>query len=131
MRAVIFTIALLVTSKTAWAAQTDCMNTATTQLAMNECAGKKLQESDQKLNAAYRALLAKVSKQGGEQLRKTQRAWLAWRDAQCTFDTMGTHDGSVNPMVHTMCIDELTQQQAKRLDAQLHCKEGDLSCGGQ
>jgi uncharacterized protein YecT (DUF1311 family) len=130
-RVIFCTIALLLVSQAAFAAQPDCMNTATTQLAMNECAGKKLQQSDQKLNAAYRALLDKVSKQGGEQLRKTQRAWLAWRDAQCAFETMGTRDGSVNPMVHAMCIDELTQQQAKRLDAQLHCKEGDLSCGGQ
>jgi uncharacterized protein YecT (DUF1311 family) len=127
----LFAVASLLASNATWAAQPDCMNTATTQSAMNECAGKKLQESDQQLNAAYRALLGKVSKQGADQLRQTQRAWLAWRDAQCTFETMGTRGGSVNPMVHAMCMDDLTRQQAKRLDAQLHCKEGDLSCGGQ
>ena len=119
------------TSGSVLAAQPDCMSTATTQQAMNACAGQKLKASDQKLNSTYSALLAKTSKEGGEQLRKAQRAWVAWRDEQCRFDTMGTRDGSVNPMVFAQCVDDLTQQQTKHLAAQLHCEEGDLSCGGQ
>ncbi|QGZ65931.1 lysozyme inhibitor LprI family protein [Paraburkholderia acidisoli] len=123
--------ALAFLSAPAWSAQSDCMTTATTQQAMNACAGQKLKASDQQLNTTYNALLAKTSKPGGEQLRKAQRAWVAWRDAQCQFDTLGTRQGSVNPMVYTLCVNDLTQQQTKHLAAQLHCEEGDLSCGGQ
>ncbi len=117
----------------AWAtqpAQTGCAN-APTQMAMNECVGKSLKAADQKLNETYRTLAAKVSKDGAAQLKKTQRVWLAWRDAQCEFDTMGSRDGSIHTMVQAMCVEDLTRAQTRRLDAQLPCQEGDTACGGQ
>ncbi|HXZ10643.1 MAG TPA: lysozyme inhibitor LprI family protein, partial [Paraburkholderia sp.] len=54
-----------------------------------------------------------------------------WRDAQCDFNTLGSAGGSVHPMVHSICLTQLTQAQTKLLDEQLHCEEGDTSCGGQ
>ncbi|MGF6603931.1 uncharacterized protein YecT (DUF1311 family) [Paraburkholderia sp. GAS448] len=56
---------------------------------------------------------------------------MSWRDAQCRFNTPGSADGSVHPMACTRCLDQLTQTQTKLLDGQLHCPEGDTSCGGQ
>ncbi|WP_322051696.1 lysozyme inhibitor LprI family protein [Paraburkholderia bannensis] len=114
-----------------FAAQPECLNSAATQLAMDECVGRAMKADDAKLNETYKALLAKVSKNGANQLRKAQRAWVAWRDAQCEFNTMGTTGGSINSSMYGLCIDELTQEQTRRLDAQVHCKEGDLSCGAQ
>ncbi|WP_322092205.1 lysozyme inhibitor LprI family protein [Paraburkholderia bannensis] len=114
-----------------FAAQPECLNSAPTQLAMDECVGRAMKADDAKLNETYTALLAKVSKDGANQLRKAQRAWVAWRDAQCEFNTMGTTGGSINSSMYGLCIDELTQEQTRRLDAQVHCKEGDLSCGAQ
>ncbi|WP_322045301.1 lysozyme inhibitor LprI family protein [Paraburkholderia sp. J67] len=124
-------VLLLASASSCFAAQPECLNNAPTQLAMDDCVGRTMKASDQRLNDTYRALLAKVSKDGADHLRKAQRAWLAWRDAQCSFNTMGTSGGSINSSMYGLCIDELTQEQTKRLDAQLHCKEGDLSCGGQ
>ncbi|WP_321815579.1 MULTISPECIES: lysozyme inhibitor LprI family protein [unclassified Paraburkholderia] len=124
-------VVLLAVASPCLAAQPECLNNAPTQRAMDECVGRTMQASDQRLNETYRALLAKVGKDGGARLRKAQRAWLTWRDAQCSFSTMGTSGGSINASMYGLCIDELTQEQTKRLDAQLHCKEGDLSCGGQ
>jgi uncharacterized protein YecT (DUF1311 family) len=118
-------------SSLCFAAQPECLNNAPTQAAMDDCIGRTMKASDQKLNETYKALLAKVSKNGADHLRKAQRAWLAWRDAQCEFNTMGTSGGSINSSMYGLCIDELTQEQTRRLDAQIHCKEGDLSCGGQ
>ncbi|WP_244847864.1 lysozyme inhibitor LprI family protein [Caballeronia sp. SL2Y3] len=115
----------------AWADSSSCLDKASTQMAMDECAGRELKAADQKLNDTYRTLLSKVSKDGAEQLRKAQRAWIAWRDAQCTFDTMGTRGGSINSMENALCVEKLTQAQTAHLAAQLHCKEGDVSCGGQ
>jgi uncharacterized protein YecT (DUF1311 family) len=121
----------LVSASSCFAAQPECLNSSPTQLAMDQCVGRAMKASDQKLNETYKALLAKVSKNGADRLRKAQRAWVAWRDAQCEFNTMGTSGGSINSSMYGLCIDELTQEQTHRLDAQLHCKEGDLSCGGQ
>ncbi|WP_408608265.1 lysozyme inhibitor LprI family protein [Caballeronia insecticola] len=98
---------------------------------MNDCADAKRKAADDKLNATYRALLSKISKDGAEKLRTAQRAWITWRNAQCEFDTMGTRDGSINTTVYLMCVEDLIRAQTKHLDAQLHCKEGDLSCGNQ
>ncbi len=72
MRRLIPGVTLMLAASAFAADETDCSN-APTQMAMNECVGKSLKASDQKLNATYKALLAKVSKDGGEQLKKTQR----------------------------------------------------------
>ena len=98
---------------------------------MNLCAQQAYQASDAKLNQAYHALERTVSKGGRDRLRQAQRAWLAYRDAQCAFETASTADGSVHPMILAGCLDGLTQAQTARLLAQANCEEGDLSCGGQ
>ncbi|MDB5780140.1 lysozyme inhibitor LprI family protein [Caballeronia mineralivorans] len=121
---------LLIASSAAYAGKLDCKN-ASDQLRLDECAGKDFKASDAKLNEVYRALSAKTSQKGKASLQSAQRAWLAYRDAQCQFETMGTIDGSIHPMVYASCMDKLTQAQTKLLSAQLHCEEGDLSCGGQ
>jgi uncharacterized protein YecT (DUF1311 family) len=130
-RALIFTSMLVALITQAQAAnQAECGNSQS-QMAMNECVGRNMKAADEKLNQTYRALMAKVSKDGAEQLRKSQRAWLAWRDAQCEFDTMSSRTGSIHSAMQGMCIEQLTREQTKHLDSQLHCEEGDMSCGGQ
>ncbi|WP_087725559.1 lysozyme inhibitor LprI family protein [Pandoraea sp. PE-S2T-3] len=114
------------TSASAWAA--DPCDNPQDQTTMNACAGKSLAASDKKLNETYNALVKKVGPAGKSKLLSAQRAWLAWRDAQCAFETMGTDGGSIHAAMYASCADELTQAQTKRLDGQLHCQEGDLSC---
>jgi len=121
---------LSLVSSAAYAQKLDCKN-ASDQLTLNECADKDFKASDAKLNEVYRALSSKTSQQGKTSLQNAQRAWLAYRDAQCRFETLGTIDGSIHPMVYASCMDKLTQAQTKLLGAQLHCEEGDWSCGGQ
>jgi uncharacterized protein YecT (DUF1311 family) len=53
--------------------------------AVMECLGAEYTRQDKRLNDAYRKLLARVSKQKGEELRKVQRAWLAYVEAECGF----------------------------------------------
>jgi uncharacterized protein YecT (DUF1311 family) len=89
------------------------------------------QASDRKLNETYTRLLDKVSPQGQLKLRKAERAWLAYRDAQCDFLTFSPEPYSAQPMVNAQCLSRLTQEQTKLLDEQLHCREGDVGCGQQ
>jgi len=44
---------------------------------------------------------------------------------------MGTSGGSIHGMMLSQCLTDLTAQQTKRLQRQLNCAEGDVSCGGQ
>lgn len=50
-----------------------------------ECLGAEYTRQDKRLNDAYRKLLARLSKQKGEELRKVQRVWLAYVEAECAF----------------------------------------------
>jgi uncharacterized protein YecT (DUF1311 family) len=50
-----------------------------------ECLSAEYTRQDKRLNEAYRKLLARVSKPKGEQLRKVQRAWVAYAQAACGF----------------------------------------------
>ncbi len=101
------------------------------QAAMNQCADAQYRAADKALNASYGKLLAKLSPPGRAALQTAQRAWVAYRDAQCSFDTLGSADGSIHPFVLSQCLEELTRAQTERLSSQANCTEGDLSCGGQ
>lgn len=101
------------------------------QTDLNLCEGEKFKQADAKLNAVYAKLLKKISSAGQSKLRDAQKSWIAYRDAQCAFETLGTIDGSIHGMVVAQCLTDLTEQQAKRLQHQLTCEEGDVACGGQ
>jgi uncharacterized protein YecT (DUF1311 family) len=131
MKIFLVTWAMLGFMASAANAQTvDCAN-ASTQLAMNECAERSFKAADAELNSTYKALTQKVTKPGLAKLKSAERAWIAYRDAQCAFETAGTEDGSIHPMVVSSCLEGLTRAQTKRLAGQMNCEEGDLSCGGQ
>lgn len=102
-----------------------------TQSELNQRAGSDLRKSDERLNAVYNKLRAKVSDAGKKSLQTAQQSWLRFRDQECEFETMGTVGGSIHSMVVAICLTRLTDQRVKDLEAQLNCKEGDLSCGGQ
>ena len=102
-----------------------------TQTDMNLCEGDNFKQADIQLNAVYAKLMKKISAAGQIKLREAQKSWIAYRDAQCDFETLGTIDGSIHSMVAAQCLADLTEQQTKRLQHQLTCQEGDVSCGGQ
>lgn len=106
----------------------DCSSQSMTQSDLTTCAQKHFEEADKALNDVYSNLVAKLSVDEKEKLKKAQRTWIAYRDAQCQFNTMGTNDGSVHPMVYAECLTTLTKQQAAILEEQGACPEGVLSC---
>jgi uncharacterized protein YecT (DUF1311 family) len=99
-----------------------------TQPEMTATEAEKFKQADNELNAAYGRLLAKISPAGQSALREAQRAWLRFRDLECEFETLGTNDGTVHPMLLLMCKTGLTQMRTTQLVAQIECEEGDLSC---
>jgi uncharacterized protein YecT (DUF1311 family) len=104
---------------------------AQTQMELNVQAAGDLRKSDERLNAVYNKLRTKISYAGKQSLQTAQQSWLRFRDQECEFETRGTAGGSIHSMVLAICLTRLTDQRIKDLEAQLNCKEGDLSCGGQ
>jgi uncharacterized protein YecT (DUF1311 family) len=52
-----------------------------------------------------------------DNLTRAQRAWIAFRDADCLFDLIGAewHDGSGTTAAQQACVLDKTRQRAKEL----------------
>jgi len=87
---------------------------------MNHQAAKDFEKVDAELNRTYEALLAKLpDAEGKEKLKQSQRAWLAFRDAEAAFADDQTRGGSMGPTIRYETMAELTQQRIKQLKSRL------------
>lgn len=107
----------------------DCAN-ASDQATLNECADKSYKASDRQLNELYGEIKQRVANDADRTRLWVagQKAWLAFRDAECKFSSSGVEGGSAYPMILTICLDSLTQSRIEDFTAYLACEEGDLSC---
>lgn len=121
------TLALLLVSDARGAEQPDCKN-AMTQMDMNACAAKDFAAADAALNKTYKTLTSKLDANELAALRTAQRAWIAWRDAECNFETIDAEGGSIRPMEFSMCQTELTNDRIRQLQKQIACPAGNLAC---
>jgi len=87
---------------------------------MLQCYGREADAWDGRLNAAYRALLAKgEGKEAADGLRKTQRNWIAFRDTACAQPAVVFQGTMAGPM-SAWCVLELTARQALWLEGWLN-----------
>ena len=105
-----------------------CNAPTATQYDMDMCAGQDFKKADDALNALYRKMLPRYNATDQALLKDAERKWVAWRDAECAFDTNLSMGGTMHPMVETMCQTEMTKARVKELEAQLKCTDGDTSC---
>ena len=93
---------------------------AQTQAAMNAQARSEFLQAAAELNRTYEALLTKLpDAEGKEKLKKAQRAWLAFRDAEAAFAADKVRAGSMAPTLRYETITELTRQRIKQLETGL------------
>jgi uncharacterized protein YecT (DUF1311 family) len=120
--------ALLLISLVPSPAQAQSCDAATSQAAMTACGAAAAKKSDARLNATYMAVMARLSPAGKLRMRDAQRAWLAFRDKQCLFESNGVDGGSIAPMVAQSCAMSVTDDRVKALSRFRTCAEGDISC---
>jgi uncharacterized protein YecT (DUF1311 family) len=106
---------------------------AATQTGMNVCEDKNYRKADAELNSIYRQITDRLKSDDDlrptlEALVAAQRAWIAFRDAECAFVGSRTAGGSVNGAIVASCLAGVTGKRTKELRAYLKCKEGDLAC---
>lgn len=53
---------------------------------MNVCSGVKYQAADKTMNDLYQQLIKRLSKDSGNKLKASQRAWLKYRDTPYTYE---------------------------------------------
>ena len=83
---------------------------------MNQCYGREADAWDARLNAAYKAALANGDGQDvADGLRKTQRNWIAFRDAACAQPAIVFKGTMAGPM-SAACVMEMTARQTLWLE---------------
>ncbi|MTH79947.1 lysozyme inhibitor LprI family protein [Paracoccus aestuariivivens] len=100
------------------------------QFTLNACAEQDYRTADRRLNEIYGKVSARLADipDSKAALVRAQRAWIAFRDADCDFRASSVVEGSVYPMIHSSCLAELTEARSTALQSLLNCEEGDLSC---
>ena len=78
-----------------------------TQMEMNSCAASDYSRADGELNTAWRKLPK------SKELLASQRAWIAYRDAECSFRKAQFEGGSIAPLIYSSCLSELTKERTK------------------
>jgi len=114
---------------TSMAVAVDCDN-ASDQATMNQCAAQQNAAADKELNALYQQITSrfKGNPDNKKLLVGAQRAWVAFRDAECKFSASGVEGGSVYPLIYSNCTSELTKARVQTFKNYLKCQEGDMSC---
>ncbi|MED5205071.1 MAG: lysozyme inhibitor LprI family protein [Pseudomonadota bacterium] len=97
-----------------------------TQMAMNRCAVLEFQESDAELNAQWKLTAAEMKRRDAdriddgrpgyfETLLAAQRAWIAYRDTHCTAEGYYARGGSMESLLVSTCMTDLTKQRTRDL----------------
>ena len=82
---------------------------AQTQETMNAQARGEFERADSERNKTYEALLTKLSDTESKQkLKESQRAWLAFRDAEAAFAADQLRGGSMAPTIRYETMAERT-----------------------
>ena len=66
-------------------------------------------KADARLNKLYKETLAGLDAEGKKKLIASERAWLAYRDAEATFEADSKRGGSMAPMIYNQTCLELTE----------------------
>jgi len=80
---------------------------------MVQCLKAKTARWDKQLNAAYRAAFKAAGPKQAEQLRKAQRLWIKYRDANCLYYDLG--EGTIARIEAGSCMIDMTKGRAQEL----------------
>lgn len=113
--------------------EVDCENQLAQQ-DMNYCANKDYEAADAELNKVWsearktaKDLDAELSddlKGADKALLAGQRSWIAYRDGQCELAGFEARGGSMEPMLVSGCLADLTRKRTSELKAFIDGGEG-------
>lgn len=110
---------------------------AQTQSEMNKAASEAYKKADEELNTAYKKLIKEYKSDITfvKSLRKAQRLWVSFRDAELEMKFPGDGNkqfiyGSVYPMCVAQFLEVMTKKRIKQLKIWLDgVEEGDMCSG--
>jgi uncharacterized protein YecT (DUF1311 family) len=93
-----------------------CANAAN-QRELTECVAQEYMKADGKLNDAYEPLLTSLDREHQLRLKAAQRAWIAFRDAECDLRASEALHGSMEKQLRYACLQDVTTARIKDLRA--------------
>ncbi|WP_409260732.1 lysozyme inhibitor LprI family protein [Pseudomonas putida] len=96
-------------------AYSQCMDKASSTLAMSSCIQAQTQLQDQRLNRVYKQLMSKLGSGPQKGLRDVQRQWIAYRDANCAFHVQAS-GGTLAQIEGGLCVLAMTRERAAELE---------------
>lgn len=97
---------------------------AQTQSEMNATAYAKYKKADAELNKVYKQLMAVLDKKEKSLLIQAEKDWIKYRDSHCKFEAAQYEGGSIQPLIYSTCLEELTRKRVAEIKASI--KERDL-----
>ena len=115
------------------ATQTDAPDcrAPSSQADMNRCAFEDFLIVNGAQAAVLNGLTQRLPAPDRRRLRAAQKAWIAWRTAQCAFETGGSSGGSAHQMALWTCQARLVSERTTALEKLAKCPEGDIACPGR
>ncbi|MBV4492923.1 lysozyme inhibitor LprI family protein [Pseudomonas oryzicola] len=92
-----------------------CMDRASSTVAMSECIRAETQVQDQRLNRVYKQLMSRLDAGQQKSLRDVQRKWLAYRDGNCQFHVQAS-GGTMAALEGGTCLMDMTRDRAAELE---------------
>jgi uncharacterized protein YecT (DUF1311 family) len=99
----------------------DCESATTSNIEYKACLARAADKADAALNQAYKDLLAAVRADGKEMgqapdtqlgdLKDAQKQWIAYRDANCTFEDSLAFGGTATGGNYSSCLCALSYQR--------------------
>jgi uncharacterized protein YecT (DUF1311 family) len=134
LRNILLYVSIFLLSSTAFAFE---CNPEGNQSKMNQCAYDDFLKADKALNDVYQQLIkkSKGDKTYIKQLRKAQRAWIVFRDAEldamfsCAEEDIKLCWGSMVGMLYPSAKAELTEERTKKLQHYLDNGQNDVGEG--
>jgi uncharacterized protein YecT (DUF1311 family) len=83
---------------------------------MVECIGQEIKREDVRLNNAYKVLMAGISPGRKTQLQEAQRAWIKFKDANCSF-YLDPDGGSFARIEANQCVLDATIARGRELES--------------
>ena len=99
--------------------RSDPCSSADNQAEMNNCAGREYKAADAALNQVYKQLVSMLDDTEKSGLKEAQVAWLKYRDTNCDFVADQYKGGSMRPMIHGLCLADMTSNRTTELKSQI------------
>jgi uncharacterized protein YecT (DUF1311 family) len=78
---------------------------------MNEKAYSNYKKADAQLNKVYKQLIAILDKNEKPLLIQAEKDWVKFRDSHCKFEASQYEGGSIQPLIYSSCLKELTEKR--------------------